>query len=209
MVGAYILKGYPGGVLIDLRGPPNYSSGGLHNFGVPNVAGMTPSSYLVYFSAIDDRMAPDACIIENLYLASGPGANAPFRTIHLDGSLRTSPEGIRKPVIRNVTAFGATGGNVYLAGICGADIENLCTYAVPGTNADLYYQGGSGYPSAELDMRGCQISTTLHIGAVINARIEGTFGAIDWQDMTANSVKIIPRNVPTINGTVPTGCAVA
>jgi hypothetical protein len=208
-LGAKVVKNYRGQILFRLDGPPGQGGGGFHNFSIPTTI-HSPGSTLFYYSAANSSFAPDEIVLEHLYLSSGPLERAPFRNIHMDGSLRASPQGIRQPTILFVTCFGTTGGNVYIPGWCGATIESLRTYCVPGTDGDVYIKEGSGWQAADNEMFASTVSSTLRIGNVVNCRLEGTFGAISWDSPSAINVKVVPRNPNSMKtyGELPPSCSI-
>lgn len=206
--GSTVIKNYPGGLLFQFAGPPGFSGGGLHNFAVPSTPG-TAGSYLIYSAPPNSDYAPDCLILDHLYLASGVAADAPFRNIHLDGSARLSPPGLRQVIIEHVTCFGATGGNCWFAALDAARIDDLSTFDVPGTDGDVYLEGGNGFPGAEITIRASTISTALHIGHLWDVQVAADIGEIHWDDPAAANVSIQTRNqgVPQV-GSMPASCRV-
>lgn len=114
--GSIISKKYPGAWYLRWQGRPGYSGGGLSDCSIPTDQ-YSPGSYMVILRATADGYAPDGFELKNVYLGSGIGANAPFRTIDVNGSYRVSPYGVRQVRFNNVTCFGGTGGcTVYIDG---------------------------------------------------------------------------------------------
>jgi hypothetical protein len=136
-LGSTVRKAYPGGVLFNFGGRVGYSGGGLLNFSIPQAAG-TPGSYTIMARARADGYSPDRMRLENLYVGSGAGPG-PFRHLELTGAARLSPLGIREPVIRDVTLFGAT-SNVFISTLVGAEVQNLAVFPAGGSGADVYIQ---------------------------------------------------------------------
>jgi hypothetical protein len=136
-LGSSVRKAFPGGILFNFGGRAGYSGGGLLNFAIPQCAG-TPGSYTIVGRARADGYAPDRFRLENLYVGSGAGPG-PFRHLELTGAARLSPLGIREPIIRDITLFGAT-SNVFLSTLVGADVQNLAVFPAGGAGADVHIQ---------------------------------------------------------------------
>jgi hypothetical protein len=132
-LGSTVRKAFPGGVLFNFGGRVGYSGGGLLNFSIPSSSG-TPGSYTILARARSDGYAPDRMRLENLYVGGGA-----FRQLELTGAARLSPLGIREPVIRDVTLFGAT-SNVFISTLVGAEVQNLAVFPAGGAGADVYIQ---------------------------------------------------------------------
>lgn len=145
-LGSTILKRFPGGVLFNFGGRVGYSGGGLLNFSVPTQPG-TAGSYIILGRARADGYAPDRLRLENLYIGGGA-----FRQIELSGAARTSPLGIREPVIRDVTLFGAT-SSVFFSTLVSAEIENLAVFPAGGDGAEVHIQNcvESNFSSLNID----------------------------------------------------------
>ncbi|MGX1786086.1 hypothetical protein ACWIGM_05075 [Bosea sp. NPDC055332] len=212
VLSATIRKDFPGGVLIRLNG---CGGSALRNFSVPSYPGATPNSYIIYSASTQTpSCSVDRVVIENLYLSSGVLANAPFRNIELNGSGRVTPSGIREPVIRNVTAFGATGGNIYFNGLQSADISGLHTYSFgPGTNTDAdVYMVSTAFAAADNSMHSLDIEGTLHLSNQTTFYSQGMINAISWGSfgLTGNGNMRIVTNgyAPTEFGTRPVGVGI-
>lgn len=132
-LGSTVGKKFPGGVLFNFGGRVGFSGGGLLNFAVPSNVG-TPGSYTILARARADGYAPDRMRLENLYIGGGA-----FRQLEMTGAARLSPLGIREPVIRDVTLFGAT-SCVFLSTLVAAEIDNLAVFPAGGAGADVYIQ---------------------------------------------------------------------
>lgn len=116
MLDSIVSKKYSGLWYFRWEGRPGYSGGGLHNLAIPSDV-FTPNSYMIILRATSSGYAPDSFEMENLYLASGTGVNAPYRVIDISGTARVSPIGIRQIRMKNVTTFGAVGGcAIYMDG---------------------------------------------------------------------------------------------
>lgn len=212
VLGATIRKDFPGGILIRLNG---CGGSALRNFSVPSYPGTTPNSYIIYSASTQTpSCSVDRLVIENLYLSSGLLANAPFRNIELNGSGRVTPSGIREPVIRNVTAFGATGGNIYFNGLQSADISGLHTYSFgPGTGTDAdVYMVSTAFAAADNSMHSLDIEGTLHLSNQTTFYAQGMINAISWGSfgLTGNgNTRIIANGyAPTEFGTRPVGVGI-
>lgn len=153
-LGSAIRKAFPGGVLFNFGGRVGYSGGGLLNLAIPHSVG-TPGSYTILARARADGYSPDRMRLENLYVGSGAGPG-PFRHLEMTGSARTSPLGIREPVIRDVTLFGAT-SNVFLSTLVGAEVQNLAVFPAGGAGADVFIQN-----CVESSFTGLNIDGPLH-----------------------------------------------
>ena len=132
-----VRKMFTGGVLFNFGGRVGYSGGGLLNLAIPASSG-TAGSYTILARARADGYAPDRMRLENLYIGSGAGPG-PFRHLEMTGAARLSPLGIREPIIRDVTLFGAT-SNVFLSTLVGAEVENLAVFPAGGAGADVCIQ---------------------------------------------------------------------
>lgn len=208
-LGATVRKQYPGGVLFDLRGPDDYSGGGLHNFAVPKDTG-SAGSYIIYYKGASGNCS--GIILEHLYLNQGGDVSqAPFQSIHIDAAARLSPQGFREAMMSNIVCFGTVGANCFIAGAVGLSMEKVGTYPAGGGdagNADFYLQGGDGWQSCECSMSNCQISGALRVGDVKSSRFEGTFGSFQWLKPTADHVTIQPRGATNEIGARPASCRV-
>jgi hypothetical protein len=211
VLGATIRKDFPAGTLIRLN-----ACGGstLRNFSVPSNSS-TPNSYIIYSASTQTpSCSVDRLVIENLYLSSGVQANAPFRNIELNGSGRVTPSGIREPVIRNVTAFGATGGNIYFNGLQSADISGLHTYSFgPGSSTDAdVYMVSTAFAAADNSMHSLDIEGTLHLSNQTTFYAQGMISGISWGSfgLTGNGNMRIVANgyTPTEFGTRPVGVSI-
>lgn len=135
-MGSTILKRYPGGILFHFAGRPGFSGGGLVNFSIPTDTG-SAGSYTIMGRARADGYAPDNIRLERLYIGSGGNPNAQaWRHLELIGSARTSPVGVREPLIRDVTIFGSIGGE-YLDTLVAADVDNLQVFPAPRSSSSL------------------------------------------------------------------------
>ena len=175
--GSTIHKGYAGGVLLNFAGPAGFTGGGLHNFSVPTQPG-SANSYIIRANATTE-FSPDGLILEDLYLSSGVEVNAPFRNIEVVGDARLSPPGIRGLVLRNVTCFGATGGNVFLSGVSRIVGSGLSTYKFgPGTDADVYVRGAPAFIVEDNYLSGCDIEGNLRLSRMNKARFQGSIASV-------------------------------
>lgn len=195
IMGSIIKKKFANGILLKLTGEGGYSGGGLHNFAVPMIAGFG-GGYLISADAVAGSQ-PDSAIIEDLYLASG-AANRPFRCLNFSGTARLSPPGIRVLTMRNVTCFGATGGNVYLSGVDGLDARGLRTYPSPSGDADVYIAGTTQVRSADVNLSGSDIEGLVRLSDVVNGDISGSIGGVIWG---ANCTNITIRPYGGVLGT--------
>lgn len=126
-----VLKRFDAGVLFNFGGRVGYSGGAVMGIAVPGTSN-TWSGYTIIARARGDGYAPDRLRLEDLYLGAGAMAQAAFRHIELIGSARSSPMGIREPIIRDVTAFGCMSGvPVWLDTIVSGDIDNLSVFPAP------------------------------------------------------------------------------
>ena len=212
VLGATIKKDFPGGILIRLDG---CGGSALRNFSVPSYPGTTPGSYIIYSASTQTPSCSiDRVLIENLYLSSGFQPDAPFRNIELNGSGRVKPSGIREPIIRNVTAFGATGGNIYFNGLQSADISGLHTYSFgPGTGTDAdVYMVATAFAAGDNSMHSLDIEGTLHLSNQTMFYAQGMINAINWGSfgLTGNGNMRIVANgyTPTEFGTRPVGAGI-
>lgn len=203
-----ISKRFAGGVLLNLNGPDGFTGGGLHNFSTPTTV-FSVNSYVVLARATAG-FAPDGLQLEHLYLSSGPTAHAPWRNIELSGAARNSPPGLREPWIRNVTCFGATGGNVVLSGTPKLTACGLNVYAAEGTDAEVYLTGAPGFFADDINVTACDIEGTLHLSGLSCADIQGSIGSISWETSfgECNYVTIRPSSPPLTNGAKPANCRV-
>jgi len=132
--GSIISKKYVGGWYLRWDGRPGFSGGGLFDCSIPT-DGYSQGSYMIMLRARADGYAPDGFHMENVYLASGIGSNAPFRVLEIIGTPRSSPLWIRQARINNVTLFGAQGG-------CAAYIDGTVDLVTVGFRS---YQGAGAY----------------------------------------------------------------
>jgi hypothetical protein len=164
-LGSTVRKLYPGGVLFNFGGRVGYSGGGLLNLAVPTSVG-TPGSYTILARARADGYAPDRMRLENLYVGGGA-----FRQLEMTGAARTSPLGIREPVIRDVTLFGAT-SNVFISTLVGAEVENLAVFPAGGAGADVYVQD-----CVECSFKSLNIDGAIHRSGNVNCGFSDKSGA--------------------------------
>jgi hypothetical protein len=133
----YLVRNYSGNFL--KFGGGLLGGSGLEDLGVLAGSG-TSGGYGIHLVGSSTE-TPDFSTFKSLLVSSGGGTFAfPFL---LDGSLRTSPQGVRNVRVSNSDFFAGTSGAAQIYNGVAVYMDAVGCYPAGGTSGTLYVQGGS------------------------------------------------------------------
>lgn len=133
----YLVRSYSGNFLMFAGG--TLGGGGLRDISVLAGAG-TSGGYGIYLYA-NSSVTPDLATIERGLVSSDGGTfGVP---LFIDGTARTSPQGVRGVRITNFDFFAGTSAAVWVANGVAVFMDNIGTYPAGGTNGDIQITSGS------------------------------------------------------------------
>lgn len=132
--------------------------GGLSNIAIYSKAGFSGGTALTLSAT--STISPDYSWFENIVIT---GAGSWATGVHIDGSPRSVPQGIRDIRFQNINIFACTSSCGYLDNAVGVRFDGLACYPAGGTTANFYITGGSNTVliagavfQGELNLTNCQ-----------------------------------------------------
>jgi len=126
-----------------MTGGAGITGGGVQGIGILLEDGFATSNSIAINCVGDASFQPDQQKYEDLYISS-LGTSYWAQCLFMDGTARTSPQGIRVGTMLNVQLFRARTQTATLFGLVGWTFINFGTYAGTGALANNVYIGGGG-----------------------------------------------------------------
>lgn len=125
-----------------------YTGGGLRHIGILLESGLgDTNAYAIVLQGTSTSM-PDQTVWEDLYISAAGGSSYWWETFHVDGTARTSPQGVRVGTMRSVQLFNSRNVGLYLSNVVQWDLINVGIYTgKPGTGGNSVYITGGGSAS--------------------------------------------------------------
>lgn len=175
------------GIAINLDGADG-TSGGWGGGAIENLRltlGDGPhvgAAFALYCNAVNaggTMSAPDQLRIENVLInAENPAARRFYGGLHIDGILRTSPQGVRVGNVRNVHIYDTSTYAMYCRSLVQFAFSNIGSYG-SGVN-DFYFAGGGTAltDSYTVSAQHINCNGALHINNVRGLNIDARCGAL-------------------------------
>jgi len=158
-----------GGAAFWWSGAGGYSGGGMHGIGLMLEQGFGQSSAYGIIMKGDATCQPDMMRFSDIYMSAVGAQSYWWENIHIDGSARSSPQGVRESSFDMVHVFNAHNLGMYIANGVQVSFNNFGIYTGQGTYANtLLVTGGS------IQVRGVSVQCTVTVGNASNVKIDGT-----------------------------------
>ena len=155
--------------------------GGMKGIGIKLETNQGSSTLYAIYLKGNSTLQPDQMLFEDLYLTGGDVSYF-YEGFHVDGTSRTSPQGVRIGSLHNIQIFNCQNLAAYFSNVVGWDIVNLGAYSPKsGTNgADVWVYGGgsSSTNSIDVSLVRTNIGGTLHIANASVVYAEGAWGTL-------------------------------
>jgi hypothetical protein len=159
----------------------NLSGGGMRGVGVLLESGLGDTNVYGIYLGGNATYQPDQTQFEDLYI-TGQNSSYFWDGFHVDGTGRTSPQGVRIVTLKDVQIFNCRNVGFYGANLVGWSIENMGTYVpAPGTaGADVYVtgNGSSATNSTEVSISRLNCGGVLHLTNCSSVYVEGQCGGL-------------------------------
>jgi hypothetical protein len=167
------------GALFDLSGAGAFTGGGIKGIGVLLEEGYPTSTAEILKLSADATYAPDQTLFEDIY-ASAMGASYWYNGFNGSGILRTSPQGIRIAMARDIQIFRCRNAGGLFYNCVGWSLDNFGVFSGTGTGNDVYISGGgaANTNTTKLEIRGLTCSGALNLSNATKSALWGDAASV-------------------------------
>ena len=124
-------------------GTAGWTGGGIRGLGILLDSGLGNTNFYAISMAGNSSEQPDQTEFEDLYITSEqPASTFWYTAVNVDGSARTSPQGIRISNWTNIQTFNSRTSCAVFKNVVGFSITNFGCYTGSGGGNDFYIAGG-------------------------------------------------------------------
>jgi hypothetical protein len=120
------------------------NGGGIHHLGILLESGFGQSSSYGILMRGNAQFQPDQMEFDDIYMSAAGGSSFWWDGVHVDGTARSSPQGVRVSSWNNIQVFNCHNVAYYLANAVQFTMQNIGAYTGQGTNGNrMVITGGT------------------------------------------------------------------